>query len=51
MAQELADFNEKAGQGKDSLFTELKKMDEQAKKPAAKDAELEKRRQILKGVK
>ena len=49
MAQELTEFNEKT-KDKDNLFTELKKLDEQ-KKPVENSEELEKRRQILKGVK
>ena len=39
MAQELEDFNAKAS-NKDSLYTELKKMDAEAKKPADNSAEI-----------
>jgi hypothetical protein len=49
MAQELSDFNEKT-KTKDNLYTELKKIDENKQKNESQD-ELEKRRQILKGVK
>jgi len=49
MAQELNEFNEKT-KNKDSLFEELKKIDENKKKPDNTE-ELERRRQILKGVK
>lgn len=49
MTQELNEFNEKT-KDKDNLFNELKKIDEQ-KKPVENSEELEKRRQILKGVK
>lgn len=49
MAQELVEFNEKTS-NKDSLFSELKKMDEQKKKPEVESDEMAKRRQILKGV-
>jgi hypothetical protein len=50
MAQELEEFNAKAS-NKDSLYNELKKMDANAIKPVDNSAEMEKRRQILKGVK
>ena len=45
----MSEFNEKT-KDKDNLFTELKKLDEQ-KKPVENSEEIEKRRQILKGVK
>lgn len=50
MAKELEDFNKKTS-NKDNLYSELKKMDEEKKKPAADSEEMAKRRQILKGVK
>lgn len=53
MAQELADFNAKTTT-KDNLYDELKRIDEQKKHPVnttAEQAELDKRRAILKGVK
>jgi hypothetical protein len=49
MAQELDDFNSKAT-NKDSLFSELKKIDDGKQKELSQE-EMEKRRQILKGVK
>lgn len=50
MAQELTDFNAKAN-NKDTLFKELKEMDKNASKLPVTTSEMEKRRQILKGVK
>lgn len=50
MNQELEEFNAKAV-NKDSLYNELKNIDAQAKKPVENTAEMERRRQILKGVK
>jgi hypothetical protein len=51
MAEELTEFNEKT-KTQDGLYEELRKMDEMKKMPnAAEDAEMEKRRAILKGVK
>lgn len=50
MAQELDDFNSKAT-NKDSLFSELKKIDDGKQKGELSQEEMEKRRQILKGVK
>jgi acyl-CoA reductase-like NAD-dependent aldehyde dehydrogenase len=50
MAQELQEFNAKAND-KDTLFKELKQIDSQAQKVPASNDEMEKRRQILKGVK
>lgn len=50
MAQELDDFNAKAT-NKDSLFSELKKIDDGKQKGELGQDEIEKRRQILKGVK
>jgi len=50
MAQELTDFNAKAN-NKDTLFKELKDMDKNASKLPVTTSEMEKRRQILKGVK
>ncbi len=49
MAQELSDFNEKT-KTKDNLYSELKKIDEGKQASESLD-EVEKRRQILKGVK
>ena len=43
MQQELIDFNQKTN-NKDTLFKELKEMDEKAKQPAPTTAEMEKRR-------
>lgn len=53
MAQELEDFNAKTTT-KDNLYDELKRIDEQKKHPVnttAEQAEMDKRRAILRGVK
>lgn len=51
MATELAQFNEKT-KTKDSLYHELKKMDDGlGSQKQVDNSELEKRKQILKGVK
>ena len=50
MADELQDFNEKT-KTQDSLYSELKKIDEQKRMPDDSAAEMDKRRQILKGLK
>lgn len=54
MQEELTQFNEKT-KTKDTLFDELKKIDETKGKPhaqaAEENSELDKRRAIMKGVK
>ena len=50
MAKELEEFNAKAGNSKEALFTELKQVDP-ANSKNVDEAELAKRRNILKGVK
>ena len=47
--QELTEFNQKT-QTQDSLYDELKKLDQKKKLPSEQE-EIERRRQILKGVK
>jgi hypothetical protein len=49
MDQELTEFNQKT-QTQDSLYDELKKLDQKKKLPSEQE-EIERRRQILKGVK